>query len=65
MRMTIQTNKKTKLIIGTLALISFAVLVTGGILFNPICVGAGVGGLFLTCSALVGLYKPRNPHPYV
>jgi hypothetical protein len=58
-------NKKAKLITGSLALISLAVLVTGGILFNPICIGAGVAGLFLTCGALVSVFKPGNQHPYV
>jgi hypothetical protein len=65
MRTTIRKNKKTKLIIGSLALISFAVLAAGGILFNPICVGAGVAGLFLTCGTLVSIFKPGNQHPYV
>ena len=58
-------QKKTKLVIAAFALTSFAVLVAGGILFNPICLGAGVAGLFLSCSMVVGLKKPPTPHPYV
>lgn len=65
MRINHSKNKKTKLVIAGVALISFAVLVAGGILFNPICLGAGVAGLFLSCSAFIGLHKPPSPHPYV
>ncbi len=65
MRTTIRKNKKTKLIIAGVALISFALLTAGGVLLNPICLGAGVAGLFLSGSALVSLYKPAASHPYV
>lgn len=65
MRINHPKNKKTKLVIAGFVFISFAVLVAGGILFNPICLGAGVAGLCLSCSALIGLHRPTPPHPYV
>lgn len=65
MRMNRPNHKKTKLVIAGFALISFAVLVAGGILLNPICIGAGVAGLFLSCSALVSLHRPPPSHPFV
>ena len=55
---------KTKLVIAAVALTSFALLFAGGILFNPICLGAGVAGLFLSCGAVVSL-KPRTPTHFV
>lgn len=60
-----QNLKKTKLVIAGCALISFAVLATGGFLFNPFCIAAGVGGLFLSCSMMIALKKPPPSHPYV
>ncbi len=52
--------KRTKLVIAAAAVTSLAVLIAGGVLMNPICIGAGVAGLFLSCGAAVSL-KPRTP----
>ena len=52
--------KRTKLVIAAAALTSVAVLIAGGVLMNPICIGAGVAGLFLSCGTAVSL-KPRVP----
>jgi hypothetical protein len=53
-------TSKTKLGIATVALASLTLVIAGSILFNPICIGAGVAGLFLSCGAAVSL-KPRAP----
>lgn len=55
-------RNKTKLVIAAFALTSLAVLIAGGILFNPICLGAGVAGLFLSCGAAVSLKSPTPTH---
>ena len=55
---------KTKLVIAAFALTSLVVLIAGGILLNPICLGAGVAGLFLACGAAVSL-KPRASTHFV
>jgi hypothetical protein len=54
----VQKKKKmSKPVIAIFAFASLAVLAAGGILMNPILIGAGVAGLFLMCGAAVSLTK--------
>jgi hypothetical protein len=57
--------KKTKLAIAATGIASLVVLIIGGFLMNPFCIGAGIAGLFLTCGAAVACKKPTQGHPYV
>lgn len=50
----------SKLVIAIVAFASLATLAAGGILMNPIMIGAGVAGLFLMCGAAVSLTKPPS-----
>jgi 4-hydroxybenzoate polyprenyltransferase len=58
----IVSKKKTmaKKILILFGVASLVVLITGAVLFNPICLGAGTAGLFLICGMAVGL-KKRQP----
>jgi hypothetical protein len=55
-----QKTNKTKLVIAAVALTSLAFVITGSLLFNPLCLGAGVAGLFITCGVAISV-KPRAP----
>lgn len=51
----------SKLVITILVVTSLATLIAGGILMNPIFLGAGVAGLFLSCGAVVSTRRPQSP----
>ncbi len=58
----LRTQKKkpmTKLAMSVLAVASVATLIAGGILMNPLLIGGGVAGLFLTCGAVVSVRRPQ------
>ncbi len=60
----IRVKKKTmsKTILIAVGIASVVVLITGAVLFNPICLGAGAAGLFLSCGMAVGLKKPQQAY---
>ena len=62
MRVIVIKKKKamTKISLILFGVASLIVLATGAILFNPICLGAGAAGLFLSCGMVLGL-KKREP----
>jgi hypothetical protein len=51
----------TKLVIAFFAVTSVAVLVAGGVLGNPILLGAGIAGLIFTCGAGISMNRPDGP----
>jgi hypothetical protein len=61
MRVLRVTNKKSmsKLVIAILGITSIVVIGAGGILMNPILLGAGVGGLILCCGVTVSTRRPQ------
>jgi hypothetical protein len=57
----LRTQKKksmTKVAMSILAVASVATFIVGGILMNPIVIGAGIAGLFLSCAAVVSVRRP-------
>lgn len=54
----VKKKPMTKLAMSLLAVASVATLISGGVLMNPILIGAGIAGLFLTCSAAVAVRRP-------
>jgi hypothetical protein len=55
-------SKVSKLILAGAAIISIGLLVSGGITFNPILLGAGVAAIFLSCGGIVALRKPPQTY---
>jgi hypothetical protein len=45
----------SKLILGSITIISLGLLIGGSVTFNPIVIGAGLAALFLSCGGLIGL----------
>jgi hypothetical protein len=56
---TPKQKSRTKLVMSVLAIASVATLISGGILMNPILLGAGIAGLFLSCGAVVAVRRPQ------
>jgi hypothetical protein len=60
----VKKKPMAKLVMTLLAVASVATLISGGMLMNPILIGAGVAGLFLSCGAVVSM-KRRTALDYV
>ncbi len=60
----VKKKPMAKLAMSLLAVASVATLISGGILMNPILIGAGVAGLFLSCGAAVSMRR-RTSLDYV
>ena len=60
----VKKKPMAKLAMLLLAVASVATLISGGILMNPILIGAGVAGLFLSCGAAVSMRR-RTALDYV
>ena len=60
----VKKKPMAKLAMSLLAVASVATLISGGILMNPILIGAGVAGLFLSCGAVVSM-RHRTALDYV
>jgi hypothetical protein len=60
----VKKKSMAKLAVLLLTVASVATLLSGGILMNPILIGAGVAGLFLSCGALISV-RGRTSLDYV
>ena len=47
-----------KVAMSILAVASVVTFIVGGVLMNPILIGAGIAGLFLCCAAVVSVRRP-------
>jgi hypothetical protein len=57
----LRTRKKksmAKVAMSILAVASVVTFIVGGVLMNPILIGAGIAGLFLCCAAVVSVRRP-------